>query len=344
MRFDFLVSLLMDSMGGEGSGGGGGGAPAGSAGGAAGSAGDAGGASGGAQPAAGAPGGIATPPADAGPGAVVPPVVYTPKGKFKVAGKEQAVAPWLLSAIKEEAHEKELVELHEKAFGLEKVKGHRDQLQSEVSQVKQHYQTLATEVKQASDFVRAGDYGSFFSMLGIPEEAIIKYAVDRVKMSPEAKAAEVREREARSQGTQAQSQVEQLNSQIQRQAAQIRSQELTGELSKPEVSSVRQAFDAAHGDGAFWNEVVARGRLALQMSGKDITAAQAVSEVVRLIGPGYSTPKTTPGAENAGGAPVGGAPAKPQVIPVVKGSGASPAKTRPKNLDDLRKMAATFQG
>ena len=137
-------------------------------------------------------------------------------------------------------------------------------------------------------------------------------------------------------------QLQYQNQTLQQQSEQARvSQkrfELQSAISRPEVTTTAQQFDARNGAGAFEREVINQGVLAFHTQGIELTTEQAVSKVLGLIG-AYSTPAdpavvTTPTTQMPDPANV----QKP-VIPNVQSQGASPVRQAPNSLDDLRKIS-----
>jgi hypothetical protein len=114
--------------------------------------------------------------------------------------------------------------------------------------------------------------------------------------------------------------------------------ELGGVMSRPDVSQAVQQYDTGMGyAGAFREAVINYGK-AMSMGGEDISAEAAVEGVLRqmrAINPSFGVlGQTNPNIVT---------PSNKATLPNIKGTGTSPVKQRPKNLDDLRKIARSFQ-
>jgi hypothetical protein len=119
---------------------------------------------------------------------------------------------------------------------------------------------------------------------------------------------------------------------------QQRTAELNGYLQRPDVAAAAQAFDQRAGrEGAFREEVIKRGQYYARLPEPvDIPVEQAVSEILRYVGP-MNAPQPQAEAQMEAPAPQAAvAPAPKPVIPNIKGRGTSPVKKAVKSIDDLR--------
>lgn len=282
------------------------------------------------------------------------PAAYTPNFKYKVLKEEREIPEWARGIVKSADVEKQVRDLFERADGLESVKQHRDVLVQENQVFREQVLPFYQEAQQALNFARQGDLDSFFNTVGIPEVAILKYALHRLQLrdKPEALAAHNEMVGLRQQNLTLQQQVELAQQQARQVATAQKETELQTTLGRPEILSAVQAFDARMGKpGAFRAEVIRRAQMMHAATGQDPTAEQAVGEMLRLIGwNGGETPAAQAaqppaqnGAVNAGAVAGGtaqapGAGAKP-TLPNIRGRGTSPAKSVPKSVDELRKLA-----
>ena len=272
------------------------------------------------------------------------PPEYTPNFEFTVKDKKLEFDEWARPFVKDKETEAKFREMFEKAHGLEEVKTHRQSLRDELNTLKTEKTQLDTSLKQLSSYVQNKDYNSFFETLKIPKEDIIRYAVDELKyqeLSPEQR----REIDAHRQQTSRLSELELQNQQLLEQSQQaIRSQaefQLNSELSKPDIASIAQNYDARIGKpGAFRQEVINRGAYYETVHGQTIPAAQAVQEIVQLIGGQASTsPQASTTPQQPSPSQVVATQKTKPVIPNVQGSGSnSPYKKQPTSVEDLRKM------
>lgn len=273
--------------------------------------------------------------------------VYAPNHKFKYFDPQQNKQiekdfdEWIKGAVKDAKTEKEMRDLYEKAYGLEPVKASREKFKTEAEQLRSQMRDTHKSLNMLSQYVQTGDMHSFFDSLKIPEEKVLKYALERLQyrdMSPEQRAQydNIRSTKTRAEFLEAQNQ--QYQQTLQETAQKARSSELDQKLSDPNVAQVIQAFDARLGQvGAFKQEVIKRGQYYWHAHKQDIPVEQAVQEVLQIAGGMQPTPASISQPSPA---------AEPQVKPIIKniqGTGSSPAKKRPNSLEDLKKMRIAME-
>jgi hypothetical protein len=273
---------------------------------------------------------------------------YTPNLKFKTFDKEMEFDPLFKGVVKDADTEKKIRELHEKAYGLDYVKKNREELKSEVSELKSWKTQTEKNINQAIGFAQSDnldDMDQFFKTFRIPLDKVMKYAVRLAERTPVEQQALDRHWQAQQGMSQYEQQLAELQERNQQLSVQQRTFELDQQLSRQDVVSVIEAFDSRVGQpGAFRAEVIRRGQL-YAAQGQDISAEQAVSEVLRLIGPMHQPSATPAGAAAQGMAPQVSTP--PQVvtpsqkptIPNISGRGASVVKRKPKSLEDIKRLA-----
>lgn len=266
---------------------------------------------------------------------------FTPNFKFKVMDKEHEIPEFLRGVVKDVDTQKKLIELHEKAYGLDAVKG-------KYQSTKQQFESLMSE-KKAQDaglatlgqYLEKNDLDSFFKALKISEEQVLQYALDRVnyrelpiekRMQHDAQLSE------RQRTYQLEQQYQQLQQQFQQESVQARTFQLDSALARPDVKTVADAFDAKVGKpGAFKAEVIKRGQYANFTTGADISADQAVSEVLGMFSPFVQ--QATQAPAQAATQSTSGAQSAPPVIPNVTGRGTSPVRKAVKSIADLEQRA-----
>ncbi len=285
----------------------------------------------------------------------VPPVVpasYVPNLKYKVMREEKEFPEWIRDVLKNQENEKQVRELFEKAGGLDDVKQHRDRLDTENKQMREHWAPVIRDVQLASQHLQKKDYDSFFEMLGIPEADVLRYALHRIQLreNPQALQSHDQMRQLQLRNQQMEQQLQSLQGTYQETAVQARERELQTEIARPEILATVQAFEQRVGQpGAFRAEVIRRGQ-AYAAAGQDISAEQAVKEVLQLIGYQQQQAVSSQVAPPAPPAPesVETAQSVPQAqkptLPHIRGKGTSPTKQVPKSIDDLRKLAAQMRG
>lgn len=265
---------------------------------------------------------------------------FTPNFKFKVMDKEHEIPEFLRSAVKDEATQKQLIELHEKALGLDVVKPKYQSIKSQFDKISQEKATLDQSLTVLDKYLQNGDLDSFFKALKINEEQVLKYALDRVQyreLPPEQRMQYDTRRSEQQRLYDLEAQNQQLQSQFMTESVQARTFQLDSVLGRGDVKSVAEAYDAKVGrPGAFRAEVIKRGQYANYSTGADISAEQAVSEVVGMFGP---LMQQAASPAQSGQSQASGAPSAPPVIPNINGRGTSPVKRTIKSIDDLRELA-----
>lgn len=266
---------------------------------------------------------------------------YNPNFKFKhidsQTGKqvESEFDEWIRPAVKDSKTEENLRKLYAKAYGLDHVSQSREKLRAETETLRSKVGDTDRALNILNKYVAEGDLHSFFEALKIPEDKVLKYALTRVQYRdlPEEQRREIEQNRSTQQRA---AHLEEENSRLQQQynqfAVQTREQELNAKLSDPMVQSVAAEFDSRMGAGAFRQEVINRGASYFQFMKQDVPVDHVVGEMLRILGR-TAQPGTSEGRPSAESQP------KP-VLPNIQGKGTSPAKRVPKNLADLKKLAA----
>lgn len=292
-------------------------------------------------PAAGSP----APEGDVTPSGEGTSPAFVPNYKFKVLDKEHEIPEFLRSAMKDGASEKQLRELHEKAFGLDIVKPRYQETKKKLDEVQGKFEQQSQGIARLGGYLQKNDFASFIKELNIPEDLILRYALERVQyreMPLEQRLQVDAQMQERERLNQLETQSQTFEQRYYAEATQNRALQLDQGLAKPEVKTIADAFDARAGKpGAFRSEVINRGMLAFHTTGADIPVEQAMNEVLALargIVPSGGQPvdnvHALPSAQGGQTAPV-----QPPIIPNVQGRGASPTKRVISSLADLRQRA-----
>lgn len=281
---------------------------------------------------------------------------YKPNLKFKVMDKEYEIPKEFAPLITDEKSEKMVRELHEKAFGLDVVKQkfnetreERNSLVAEATKTQRSIGELRnivqTAVKPGGNILKLED---FFTKLNIPEEVVMKYALAKVQFSelpPEQKQMLAANMDAERRTAMLEQQSQTYQEQLNAQAAEIKGQQLDYTLARDEYKGIADDWDARIGKpGSFRNLVAQVGHLSyLQSDGKvDLTPEQAVKQVIE--GYGLQAPNANGNGQENPGSNVQGAAGKRVIqratntIPNIQGRSSSPLKTKPKSIDDLKKL------
>lgn len=267
--------------------------------------------------------------------------VYSPNYKFKVMDQELEFDEWVKKSIKDAETEKKARDLYAKAYGLEHVKNDRQAIKTQYEELKKTHTQTEEALNKVVGMAQAGDLEGFFQAFDLPIEKVLRFALEYAQRTPEQQEYLASQRAAQQRQQEAELRYQQLAQSNEQLRVQQRTFELDQQLSRTEVASVAQMFDSRLGQpGAFRMEVIRRGQLHAA-SGQDISAKQAVSEVMRIVG--MQAPVSTDGHSAAATTKVVQPNSKP-VLPNIQGRGASAVKKTPKSLDDLRRMAEAAAG
>lgn len=301
-----------------------------------------------AEPEAGAEGGEPAAPA------------FKPREKFKyrVYGseeqKEEAVPEWLKGALKDAETEKQAIELLEKAYGLEPVKQARTEVARERDHFKGEFSKVQSTIADVRKTYQRGDIDSFLDKLQIPQERMLQWALDKVNYSqlpPEQQRLRDEHMQAQRDAWAAQERADQVTQTSFEGARSAKQTLLQSALMRPDVSSFAQSFDQRLGrSGAFFEEVCATGDLAWsQSNGKeDLSPDQAIERVMKKWGgivqtqaPAAAAPPAAAAGSQAGPGTQATTTSKTApVIPNVQGRTSSPMKSKPRSIEDLKKLRA----
>ncbi len=278
---------------------------------------------------------------------------YTLNKKFKVLDKEQEFDDAIASGIKDADTEKKVRELYEKAYGLDHVKKERATEKEARESIENNFNNLVQEIQQVSSHVRNKDYGRLFSELQINKAEVAAWLIQQHDLEEKLGTLPEPVRKIYNEHGNLTSQVETLNRKVEEltsgnvnSAVQARTMELKSTIQAPEVAQFVTQFDTRLGKaGAFEDMVMRHGYSEWQLHKRDLSAKEAVDEVLKFLGHTTQAPSqgTTPN-EPATPKPVVITAPKATVIPNVGQGSASSAMKRPKNLDDLRKMAKAQVG
>jgi len=259
--------------------------------------------------------------------------------------KEFEIPEYLTKAVANEEQAKEVKELFEKAYGLDFMKNRFQDSRTKYQNLEQNYQILNTNISEAKKHFQRGDYDSLFQSLGIPEQNVLQWVVNKLEynqLPPEEQRIRDMQMQQTKQMYERESNLERQQQYAQDLVVQAKATELAAALSKPEVSNFAEAFDQRLGrPGAFRDEAITRAEIAWFTRKQEISADQAVQEVLQMYG--GTTPQLNNSMAHQGQiqqsvrAP-SQAPPETKVIPRIKSGSSSPTQALPSSIDDLKKI------
>jgi len=272
---------------------------------------------------------------------------YTPNYKIKAYDSEYEIPENFRGYINKD-NEKNFREVFEKAFAIDVMKGKLEKTRSEnesLSKVKGEYENISKNLAQASKYIQNKDFDSFLKVAQISEKDLQQWMYNKLRqgdLPPEAQSAIQKNQEYLQKQYELEAQNETFRSElesIKQQQTQFsvakRSQELDSVLNRPEISSVMKNFDSSLGqDGAFRNEVIRRAAFEAQSSGKDMSAEDAVNEVLKIV----AWNKENSSSEDGDRVLPPQAGQKKPTLPNMQGKATSPVGQKVKTLDDLKKL------
>lgn len=268
------------------------------------------------------------------------PLPYSPSYKFKSYDREFEFDEWVRPVIKDKEMEEKVRDLYTKAYSMDILKPKYQETRDKYQDVNNKYTTINKNLQMLEGYLDKGDMTSFLSTLKIPDNMVYQYVLDKLQykeMAPDQRAQIDKFNQTQQHARMLESQNQEYQQKFENEALQLRTFQLDSAISRPDIKSIADAYDARKGTaGAFRERVVREGMHHWNATGKDLTPEEAVKEVMDTLDlqvPGQGT-------SQASAMQSAGAPTKPPVIPNVTGKANSPVKKVIKNLADLRKLAA----
>lgn len=287
------------------------------------------------------------PAAGAVPGVAQP---YAPDFKYKASGKEMEIPEKFRALITDKESEEEVKKLFGQAGTLDEVKTDNAGLKKTLAERDGALGQYQNGIEQLRAFVRKGDFDGWFKALNVPAEKIYQWVLDKVQYNqlPQEQRAQLdHQRKLTEEAEQARTQVSRVSAREMQLATEMKGMQLEHTLGKADVKSMAESFDSRVGrPGAFRDAVIEHGKSVWALSNYtvDLTPEQAVADFVKKYGNPSSFGAQAAAAEVVAptpNTPTTSATATPpvKVIPNVSGRGAaSPVKSKPKNLEDLKRL------
>lgn len=265
---------------------------------------------------------------------------YQPNFKFKSYDKEAEFDEFVRPLVKDKDTEEKLRDLYTKAYGLEPMKQKYTKLQEEHAPLKTKYDTLYGNVNRLGQFLEKGDLDNFFQGVGVKEDQIYKWALHKLQMQempPEQRQAYQELSERRRNETLMAEQYALTQAELQKLQTQQRMFELDQNLSRQDLKPMIDAYESKVGQpGAFRQEVIRHAQLVFKESGQDLSATDAINQVLERYKPFLQMQASNPMGQPS---PQVQSQSRAPVIPNVTGRSTSPAAKQVRSLDDIIKLS-----
>lgn len=265
---------------------------------------------------------------------------WSPDYKFKVMDEEKEVDEWIRPAITNAEVQAKVKELYEKAYGLDHVKAKREQLEKEYNEYKGFANPVLDNLKQVGSFLKNKDFSSFFNTFKLTDKDILEYAVKRLEYleaDPAKRQLIESEEQERTRLAQTSLENEQLREWKTQQEQGVFLNEFQTTLSKPEITTVSQQFNARAGSqDAFRNAVIMHGQTLSRQAGRTLPVGEVVQNFIQTFGLASAASQPPAQQQAATGSSVSSE--RKESLPKIKSTGSSPVQSKVKSISDLKKL------
>ena len=274
---------------------------------------------------------------------------FTADFKFKVGGKDFEIPEKFRGLITDEATQKEVKEIFEKAYGLDYAKSYHEQTKEKLktyeSEVIPAFKEQNTIINELAGYIQKKDFDSYFERLGIPEKEIQEWMLMKLNLTPEQKALYNHNRELQKQLYQRETENQTLTQSAdaaKREAQQEQERQILNQLDftlgKSEYKDAVQAYESKHGAGSFKNKVIQYAAYVEATEKKSPSIEEAVKGVMEFIPSPVIANQVAPNAQ-VGGVVI---PKDKPVLPQVAAKAQSPAVKQITSIKELRAKAANY--
>ena len=270
---------------------------------------------------------------------------YTPNFKFTAANKEYEIDEFIRPLIKDAETEKKIKSLYEKAYGLDLVKSHRDELKQKYQEIKSQYEPLVQDVQRAAQFIKNQDIMGLMDFLGVSKEMLfkaVKDEIDYLQMSPEQRQYIDAQRQAQQRAYELEQGNLTLQQQMEHQQVESLDYQFKLTMGLPDVQQVASYYDSLPGkqQGDFEQAVLKHGSAMYALHGKLLPPLEVVKDFVNYIGYNPQNTNKNVVAERE-------EPAQPQTVVVKpqkptitnpKSKPSTPVKSNIRSIEDLKKL------
>jgi hypothetical protein len=267
---------------------------------------------------------------------------------YEVSKQKKQFDEVFKEVIKNEAQEKKLRELYEKADGLDIVKQSRDSFKNRFEEYQKQWQPVEQDLKTVGKYLQAGDLDNFFKMFQVPEQKVVDWMAQKIQynqMSPEERARVDNLRQVRGENYRKSDEVETLRQSLEKQEVQHLTFQLDMLRETQKYADAAAAFDERLGKpGSFEEKLFDFGELLSQRNGGQTVPPKQVFEMmVKEYGLEGQAP--TPGAPPQARTVVTTPPVEKPTVTQIKGSKtATPVKRQFRSIKDLETYQKELSG
>lgn len=281
---------------------------------------------------------------------------YKPNFEYKANGERKEMDEFWRGVIKDKESEDKVRSILTAADAFESYKASVAPQLDHYKQLEAEYSAPIEALQRVAQLYNAGEHKQALQELGYSNEMLLQQMDDQTlfnesrkrlefkNLPEEQKALYNRQRESESEKLRLQRDYEARQAEMtsMQEASVYQLANSTRELmqvalSQPEVSSVAQRYDAANGEGSFFEEVRQAGEALTNQRGEWVSPNEAVSFVMRRYQPFLQGQVTQAGGAMASSSNQVVAERKAS-IPNVKSSGGSPAKKGVTSMEDIKRI------
>lgn len=268
---------------------------------------------------------------------------FQPEFKFKAGGKEFEIPEKFRALITDATSQKEVVEIMEKAYGLDDLKPRhikqKEQLEYLTKDVLPSYQKQDKLINELAKLHDTHDFDSLFERLGTNEQKLQEWMYKKLSLTPEQKELYNQNRELQKQLYERETENQTLSQTAEaakREIEQEQEQKILATLdytvNNGESKDVAKAFDAMNGEGAFKNKVIQYAAFIEQTEKKNLSIEDAIKGFIKFSNFQPATAQPVQSGSQA-------APKEKPTLPVTAAKSYSPSSQSVTSIKQLRAKA-----
>lgn len=260
---------------------------------------------------------------------------YQPDYGYMHNDEKKEIDEFWRPLIKDKDTEARVRDFVQRANAVEEYKSRLPEYESKVSQYEQTVNTV-NEIKSLYD---KGDHERALEAIGYTDEMLFKVVEEklkRMKMPEQERQSYEEKRRLQLENEQIRRENENARARYSEEITRTIDYQLTQELGKPEYQQMAKMYEAANGEGSFRRLVIERGAFLGNLRGGVTIPPHELLKIVQKEYQPFMVGNQTALPVNQR--------SNLKVVPNVGVGNASPAKSQPRSIDDLRKLAQQMSG